>query len=120
LEPALLFSKDELERFAKEGIRATPKELIELDAYINTLEHGSPFHYVLTAYRDKANGAKHSTSDRKVFEETATKVSNLIFKVIDKKQDTGNPLTDDENKAINFYGIALQSFSERQKHEHRS
>jgi excisionase family DNA binding protein len=110
----VLFHQDEINRFSREGVRNTSADLLELDTYINTLEHGAPLHFVLTKYRDRANGAKHDAGDTKVADDMASKVGGLLLKMADKRKDAGEPLTVDERKALKFFCIALKALDEAQ------
>jgi excisionase family DNA binding protein len=108
----VLFNEEELARFEREGVPNTSADLLELDTYINTLEHGSPLHFVLTKYRDRANGAKHDTGDMKVADDMASKLGGLLLKLADKKKEAGEPLTIDERKALKFFCVAMKALDE--------
>jgi hypothetical protein len=94
-----------------------PVDRPELDSFINSLEYGSPFHYVLTAYRAKLDG--HSVDEVLAYD-IAMRISESVIEAAEQKLANGQERTQHESLSVRYLGRAMFVFSGDQDAEHRA
>jgi excisionase family DNA binding protein len=110
----LLFHAHEIDRFAKEGVKALAKRLrtipvnrAELDAYTASVD--GPFRFVLESLAAKLDGVPFN---KELTQFHAIKLAGPLLQSIDEKIANRQEKTQSERLAVKYLGMALLNFSE--------
>jgi excisionase family DNA binding protein len=109
----LLFHKDELDRFAKEGVRSlrnVPVDRAELESFISSVD--GPLKFVLLALAAKLDGLVGY--DEQAALNYAIRLAVPLLHTVDTKIANRQTRTEGERLALRYLGLALARFSEAQ------
>jgi hypothetical protein len=105
--PTKTFTPEELTERVR-VLAAKPVDRAELNSFINSLEYGSPLHFVLTAYRAKLDG--HSV-DEVLALHIAMRTSKSVIEDAEQKIANGQERTQPESLSVRYLGRAIFVFS---------
>jgi excisionase family DNA binding protein len=107
----LLFHADEVDRFAKEGVRSIstkPIDRQELNSYIESVEGHLKF--VLESLAAALDG---KAFDLALADSTAVRLAVPLLQIIEMKTANRQTRTDGERLAVRYLGLALSKFMEQ-------